>query len=72
MHCVQGLIDAGPAGKIRCWQVYIYNAESPKQSSKSFNSIMKTIQYFASLGVILLNAEICDCAGQVSEAAPVS
>ena len=30
-----------------------YNAESPKQSSKRFNSIMKTI-HFAHLGILFI------------------
>ena len=53
---VPGLRDARPAG----WVTYHllqymskYNAESPKQGSKRFNSIVKTIN-IADLGIIYL------------------
>ena len=45
MLCVRLLSDAGPAGRVRCWA-------SPKQGSKRFNFIMKTI-HFAHLGILL-------------------
>ena len=42
MLCVRRWSDAGrPAGRVSCWQVQ-YNAESPKQDSKRFNSVTKT------------------------------
>ena len=41
--------DAGPAGRVRC--VGKYNAESPKQRSKRFTFIKKTI-HFSHLGLL--------------------
>ena len=42
MLCVRRWSDAGrPAGRVSCWQVQ-YNAESPKQDIKRFNSVTKT------------------------------
>ena len=37
--------DAGPADRVRCWLVQ-YIAESPKQGSKRFNFITRTIQLY--------------------------
>ena len=53
MLCVQRWSDARPVGRVRCWQ--IYNAESPKQDSKWFNFIMKTI-HFAHLVILFIYA----------------
>ena len=53
INCLWRCIDAGLAGRVRYW----YNAESPKQGNKRFNSITKTI-HFAPLG-ILFNIYLC-------------
>ena len=44
-----------PAGLVNCCSMYMraYNAESPKQDSKRFNSNAKT-KYIANLGIIYL------------------
>ena len=51
MLCTRLRSDAGPAGKVRCGQVY--NVESPKQDSKQFNFITKTT-HFASLVILFI------------------
>ena len=43
--------DAGPVGWVNCFSICasMYNAESPKQGSRRFNSIVKT-KYIDNLG----------------------
>ena len=47
-----GVMPGRRAGSLHC--VGKYNAESPKQDSKRFNSITKTIIHFAHLGILLI------------------
>ena len=61
LHPPPGTLDRkrGGGGHIQehalsCWQVH-YNAESPKQGSKRFNHITKTI-HFAHLVILFIYA----------------
>ena len=63
MLCVRRRSDAGPAGRVRCWQVQC--REPKKQDSKMFISITKMI-HFAYLGILFIYA--CTCLPHASAA----